>query len=97
MTTPNAPPPPEWPPHLVAFLKASVWNKMLNDHDGPEGVLLWLTSGKIDPATGERIPFAPSVDFVYPIALSMADHWWAKRQGGSADPSDPPREPGRPD
>lgn len=87
--TPIIPPPPappvtEWPPVLVQYLKAAVWNRLLAHHDGPEGILIWLLAGNKHPATGERLPYACSADYLYPIALEAAETWAARRKERSA-------------
>lgn len=75
-----APPPTEWPPVLVQYLKAAVWNRLLAHHDGPGGVLCWLLAGNKHPFTGERLPYAATVDYLYPIVLEAAEAWAARRK-----------------
>lgn len=85
MTTPNvipspAPPPTEWPPVLLQYLKAACWNRLLSHHEGPTGILVWLMAGNKHPQTGERLPYAATPDYLYPIALDAAESWAARRR-----------------
>lgn len=74
------PPATEWPPVLIAWLRAACWKRLCMFHDGPAGILLWLLSGNKHPLTGERLPYAPSAAYLYPIALEAAEKWDAKRK-----------------
>lgn len=80
LTPPPCPPPTEWPPVLVLWLKAAVWNRMLAYHDGPMGVMQWLLCGNKHPTTGERLPYAATPDYLYPVALEAAEAWAARRK-----------------
>jgi hypothetical protein len=79
-----APPVTEWPPVLVQWIKAAVWNRLLAFHDGPAGILVWLLAGNKHPATGERLPYAATPDYLYWIALEAAEAWAARRRESAA-------------
>lgn len=80
---PPHPPVEEWPPVLLQWLKAACWNRLLAFHEGPSGILVWLLSGNKHPITGERLPYAPTADALYPIALQAAEAWAEKRRGAA--------------
>lgn len=76
----------EWPRELRRYLTQRLLDKALEQHGGWQGVAVWLYAGQKHPSTPDRLPFSPSVDFLYPIMLADARAW----AGGS--PSSPSAE-----
>lgn len=75
----SIPPTTEFPAVLVQFLRACVWKRTLTQQEGIHGVMQWLFAGQKNPLTGERMPYAVTPEYLYPILLEAAERWHSQR------------------
>lgn len=74
------PDPSAWPVEVRRYIAKLTLDRALEQHDGWEGLVQSLYAGKLRGE--ERLPFAPSVAFLWPMVLEDAAAWSAQNKGG---------------
>lgn len=79
----------DWPVVVRRYLTAELLRRMLEQHNGWHGLVQWLYAGQ--SRQGARLPFSPSLDFLWPMIEEDAAAWEQHRK--TANPPASPSEP----
>jgi hypothetical protein len=72
----------DWPLAIRRYLTAELLRRMLEQHNGWQGLVRWLYAGAV--RNGERLPFSPSMDFLWPFVEEDAAAWEQERAKASS-------------
>lgn len=78
-----------WPVAIRRYLTAQVLQRAMEQHGSWQEVARWLYAGQM--RQGARLPYAPSLTFLWPMIEEDAAAWEQNRK--TANPSASPSEP----
>lgn len=73
----------DWPVEIRRYLTHRALQRLLESQGGWQELALWLYAGETRP-DGERVPYAPSIDGVWPFILADAQAWQTARAAATA-------------
>ena len=75
----------DWPVEVRRYLTHLTLQRALDLHDGSwQELAIWLYAGQTRP-DGERLPFSPTVDFIWDMILTDAAAWQQARTAAPLD------------
>ena len=74
----TVPPTTEWPSVVRRYMAHLVIQRVLAQHEGWPGVMQWLFCGQM--RRNDRLPYAATVEYLYPIILKDAEEWDTTRR-----------------